>query len=171
MIKTAIVEDEAAAAAHLADCLKRYGEENGVVFSCDVYDGSVAFLESYDGRYDMVFMDIEMEHLDGMSAAKRLREMDRSVEIIFVTNMARYAIKGYEVDALDFVVKPVVYHDFEFRLKKAVDRCRSKRSAERAISVGLKGGGYAKLIVSHIKYVEIMKHHVRPYPTRRAYAF
>ena len=41
MIKTAIVEDEAAAAAHLADCLKRYGEENGVVFSCDVYDGSV----------------------------------------------------------------------------------------------------------------------------------
>ncbi len=160
MIKTAIVEDEAAAAAYLADCLKRYGEENGVVFSCDVYDGSVAFLESYDGRYDMVFMDIEMEHLDGMSAAKRLREMDRSVEIIFVTNMARYAIKGYEVDALDFVVKPVVYHDFEFRLKKAVDRCRSKRSAERAISVGLKGGGYAKLIVSHIKYVEIMKHRI-----------
>ena len=56
MIKTAIVEDEAAASAHLAECLKRYGEENGVVFSYDVYDGAVSFLEGYDGRYDMVFM-------------------------------------------------------------------------------------------------------------------
>ena len=160
MIKTAIIEDERAAADILSGCLDRYSEENGVVFSCDRYDNAVSFLEEYDGRYDIVFMDIEMEFLDGMSAAKKLRERDKSVVIIFVTNMAQLAIRGYEVEALDFVVKPVIYRDFAFRIGKAVERVLARQNSERAVSVGLTGGGYAKLIVSHIRYVEIMKHRI-----------
>lgn len=156
MIRAAIVEDDAAAAELIEGYLERYGGENGVAFRSEKFSNAVTFIEGYREGYDIVFMDIEMEDLDGMSAAKLLRERDKSVTLIFVTNMAQLAIKGYEVDALDFIVKPVGYHDFAFRLKKAVTRINAGR--EKCISIGTTGGGYAKLIVSHIKYVEIMKH-------------
>ena len=52
-------------------------------------------------------MDIDMPYLDGMSAARKLREADQSVCIIFVTNLARFAVQGYEVSAFDFMVKPL----------------------------------------------------------------
>lgn len=99
-----------------------------------------------------------MEDLDGVSAARLLRKRDRSVTLIFVTNMAQFAIKGYEVDALDFIVKPVKYYDFAFRLKKAVSRLNEKE--EQYLPVSIAGGGVVKLTVSHIKYVEVMKHRI-----------
>lgn len=156
MIRTVIVEDDDAAAELLAGYLDRYGGEHGETFSSVRYDNAVTFLEKYASDADIVFMDIEMEDLDGMKAAAKLRERDRSVTLIFVTNMAQFAIKGYEVDALDFIVKPVGYHDFAFRLKKAVARIRANE--EKYVSVNLLGGGHAKAAVSRIKYVEIMKH-------------
>ena len=158
MIRAAIVEDDKEAAELLAGYLVRYGKENGIEFFSEHFDNAVNFLEKYRDKYDIVFMDIEMEDLDGMSAAKKLRERDKSVTLVFVTNMAQFAIKGYEVDALDFIVKPVGYHDFSFRLAKAVARINA--NAEKYVSVSLTGGGYAKLIVGHIKYVEIMKHRI-----------
>lgn len=138
MIRTVIVEDDDAAAELLAGYLDRYGGEHGETFSSVRYDNAVTFLEKYASDADIVFMDIEMEDLDGMKAAAKLRERDRSVTLIFVTNMAQFAIKGYEVDALDFIVKPVGYHDFAFRLKKAVARIRANE--EKYVSVNLLGG-------------------------------
>lgn len=158
MIRTVIVEDEAEAAELLAGYLERYGRENGETFSVEKFGNAVPFIEGYRGGYDIVFMDIEMEDLDGMSAARLLRERDKSVTLVFVTNMAQFAIKGYEVDALDFIVKPVSYAAFAFKMKKAVARIKAKE--EKTISVNLAGGGYAKLIVSRIRYVEIMKHRI-----------
>ncbi len=158
MIRAAIVEDDGEAADLLEGYIKRYGEESGVVFSVDKFGNAITFLESYDGNFDIVFMDIEMEDLDGVSAAKLLRKRDKSITLIFVTNMAQFAIKGYEVEALDFIVKPVKYYDFAFRLKKAVSRLNAKEELYLPISIA--GGGVAKLIVSHIKYVEIMKHRI-----------
>ena len=158
MIKTAIVEDDIAAAELLAGYLERYGKDNGIVFSADKFSNAVTFIEGYRGGYDIIFMDIEMEDLDGISAAKLLRELDKVVTLIFVTNMAQLAIKGYEVDALDFIVKPVGYHDFAFRLAKAVSRISA--GSEKYLFVNLTGGGYAKIIVSHIIYVEILKHRI-----------
>ena len=140
MIRSAIVEDDDDAAALLAGYLSRYGTENGVVFSVERFSNAVPFIERYDGGYDIVFMDIEMDDLDGMSAARLLRKRDGAVALVFVTNMAQFAIKGYEVDALDFIVKPVKYYDFAFRLKKAVSRIAAKE--EKYLSVSLTGGGY-----------------------------
>lgn len=156
MIRAAIVEDEDSAASVLTDCLDKYTEETGVVFSVERFNNAVSFLENYKDRYDIVFMDIEMEQMDGMTASRKLREIDKTVTLIFVTNMAQFAINGYEVDALDFIIKPVRYYDFVFRIKKAIGRINS--GDRKCISVNTTGGGFAKLIVSEIKYVEIMKH-------------
>ena len=158
MIRAVIIEDENGAAELLKSYIDKYAAENGEVFSLERYSDGVEFIEKYSGKCDIVFMDIEMKHMDGMEAARRLRKVDSTVALIFVTNMARLAVKGYEVDALDFIVKPVRYNDFSFRLDKAVSRI--KRNEEKFISISLTGGGYAKLVASRIKYVEVMKHNI-----------
>ena len=64
-------------------------------------------VEDYRPVYDIIFLDVEMLHLDGMETARRIRELDSDVLLIFITNMAQYAIKGYAVGALDYILKPV----------------------------------------------------------------
>ena len=157
MIRVVIVEDETSAAELLKEYIDRYSAETGTVFSVETFPNPIPFLENYKGGYDIVFMDIEMAHMDGMQASYILREKDSVVTLIFVTNMARFAIKGYEVDALDFMVKPLKYHDFAFRLKKAVNRINANQ--EKFVSINVRGG-CVKLPVSHIKYVEIMQHRI-----------
>lgn len=88
-----------------------------------VFSDGFDFLDRFNGGFDLILLDIEMPRLDGLETARRLRRIDREVCIIFMTNMARYAIQGYEVDAVDFVVKPVGYFTFLQKFKKAVRYC------------------------------------------------
>lgn len=63
-------------------------------------------------------MDIAMPQMNGLETAKRLRAVDKNVCLIFITTLAQYAIKGYEVDALDFLIKPVRFDLFSIKLEK-----------------------------------------------------
>ena len=69
-----------------------------------------------------------MPRLGGMPTAERIRQLDPEVVLIFVTNMAQYAIRGYEVDALDFVLKPVSYYQFSTKLERALQRIQRRRA-------------------------------------------
>ena len=66
-------------------------------------------MSGYRFQFDIILMDIEMRFMDGMSAAEEIRQMDKDVVIIFITNMPQYAIRGYAVEALDYMLKPVSY--------------------------------------------------------------
>ena len=97
-------------------------------------------------------MDIEMPHLNGMEAAQKIRGLDKEVVIVFITNMAQYAIKGYEVDALDFILKPLNYYTFSMRFTRAVGRVKNREG--KRICLNLPDG--AKFLDSReIYYVEI----------------
>ena len=109
MYRIAIVEDEKEFREQLQEYLKRYGVENNIVFQIDVFEDGSDILEHYQKNYDMVLLDIEMPKVNGMDAAERIREMDEEVVLMFITNMAQYAIRGYSVGALDFVMKPITY--------------------------------------------------------------
>lgn len=108
MINVAIVEDEQEAVEYLSECLHRYGEKTGETFSFTHFPEPITFLEKYKPVYDLVFMDIRMPMMDGMQAAKKLREADTSVLLVFVTRMGDYAIQGYDVGATAFIKKPSV---------------------------------------------------------------
>lgn len=154
MFKIAIVEDNHAAAEKLQGFLTRYAAEQNENFDITVFGDAVDFLDSYRSIYDMVFMDIELPHMDGMEAARRLRSVDRQAILIFVTNMARYAVKGYEVDALDYLVKPIHYGDFERKLRRAVMR---RDEAREAILV-VRQSGFLRLKLQEIRYIEVRGH-------------
>jgi hypothetical protein len=83
--------------------------------------------------------------------------MDQTVSLIFVTNMAKYALKGYEVDALDFMVKPVEYFNFSLKMDKAI-RLRKRYAASSVLLET--ADGVVKVEVSKIKYIESDKHFV-----------
>lgn len=154
MFKIAIVEDQPEAAEKLKGFLERFASENGEVFDITLFGDASDFLEDYRRTYDMVFMDIELPGIDGMEAARRLRAVDRGITLIFVTNMARYAVKGYEVDAADYLVKPIHYGDFERKLKRVVGRHRE--SADAILVV--RQSGCLRLLLREIRYIEVRGH-------------
>ena len=95
--RIAIIEDDPNYTAYLEECLTRYGAAQGYTFAVKTFSKGENFLDNYRQVYDLVFMDIELGKgfLNGMDCARKLREYDPVVLLIFVTNMLQYAPEGY----------------------------------------------------------------------------
>lgn len=156
MIHTAIVEDDVQDAALLKQMLDQFAQESGQEFSIQHYPTAESFLQTVHS-YDLVFMDIEMPGLNGMQAAYKLREFDSQTTLIFVTNMAQYALHGYDVGALDFILKPLQYGSFCMKMKKAVRNIAKNR--DTVITLALPNG-LVRVAASQIYYVEVQKHYL-----------
>lgn len=156
MIRVAIVEDEEAAASSLQEYFLRFQKTSGEQFQITSYDNAVSFLEHYHS-FDLVMMDIRMPYMNGMDAAIRLRKLDTQCVLIFVTNMAQYAVKGYEVDALDFVVKPVSYYNFAMKMEKALRVSRRRKTSSIRI---LSAGELHIIAADDLYYVEVSNHNL-----------
>lgn len=157
MIHLAIVEDEELYIQQLTEYLERYQKESGNEFKVTRFQDGDEIAEEYTGDYDIILMDIQMKFMDGMTAAERIRKVDQEVIIMFITNMTQYAIRGYEVDALDYMVKPVEYFAFSQKLDRAIERMR--RRDKQYISIPIEVG-VRKLDIEDIYYVESQGHNL-----------
>ena len=162
MYKVAIVEDDKEQADLLMEYLQRYGKENDCSFEISYFDKTVPFLEQFDKKYDIVFLDIELPDGNGMEVAMQMREKDKSTLIIFVTNLAQYAVKGYKVRAFDFIVKPISYYNFALNFPNALECLERSKDVEIWIK---NGNGQRRLLASQIVYVEVMAHYLTYHTT------
>ena len=106
-MKYAIIENEVFARLNLQNIVETLRPGYQLVFTAETVADAIAGISS-NSDLDLVFMDIEFpQGQNGMEAARALRRMDSTVVLIFVTNIAQMAVEGYEVDALDFIVKLV----------------------------------------------------------------
>ena len=160
LVRIAIVEDEPAVQQQLAGYVQRYTRQYGTVFDVSLFADGSDILEEYRPVYDIIFLDVEMRHLDGMETARRLRALDPQVLLIFVTNMAQYAINGYSVGALDYVLKPVPYFAFSQQLKKALQLVTRRTRPYLAVPVE---GGLRRVDTAAIYYLESDGHRIRLY--------
>lgn len=156
-MKLAVVDDESRATDLLDGYIKKFQEENKINIKVSVFHNPNDFLNNYSGDYDLVLMDIEMPGLNGIETAKELRRMDSRVILMFITNMAQYAINGYEVEAIDFVVKPISYPDFSMKIKKAMRYIERNRDTKIVLNTA---DGVVNLFVSDIFYIEVMRHYL-----------
>ncbi len=132
-----VVEDEPEAAHALLSSLERYAAEHGEEFQTTWLKSALDLAEASRSA-DLVFLDIELPQINGMDAAAEFRLTDQSTPIIFVTNLAQYAVRGYQVSALDFIVKPFTYFDLALRLDRAMAVIR--QNAGRGISIRTREG-------------------------------
>lgn len=155
MIHVALAEDDPLYRQTLQEYLDRFAAETGQKFIVSAFVDGSDLVEGYKANYDIILMDVEMSFLDGITAAQEIRHMDSEVVIIFITNMPQYAMKGYTVDALDYVLKPITYFAFSQRIRRALERMHRRRS--RYVSVNIKNG-FQKVDVGRITYVEVLDH-------------
>lgn len=155
MRNIAIVEDEDLAAQALIDHIKQYEAQTGQRFQIFRFVNGADFLEDYRAVYAVVFLDVQMPKMNGLETALQLRRCDKNASIIFITNLVQYALKGYEVDAVSYLIKPVSYYDFSMKFKKALDIYLLNE--DRSFTVNTPGG-LCRISTDKLMYVEIMNH-------------
>lgn len=155
MIHIAIVEDVKAEADLLQGCLEQYRQDNHIVFQLHFFPDADTFLQTDTHTFDIVFMDVDMPGRNGIEASRVLRETNKTIVLLFVTNLAQYAIAGYEVDALDYILKPINYYSFKLKIQKALEAVHHLHGVMLTIS-GEHGPQYVRS--TDVLYIEVQNH-------------
>ena len=167
MLRIAIAEDKLNDKEILLKYIEKFQNENDICLKTDIFSDAINLVEDYRPVYDLLLLDIEMPIMDGMTAAARIRGMDSRVIIIFITNMTQYAIKSYEVGALDYVLKPIRYFALSEKLKKvarflAESTSRYLLLKTRECSV--------RVCVDDILYIEVVNHYIHVYTMKEEFS-
>jgi DNA-binding LytR/AlgR family response regulator len=162
MVNVAIVDDDQKDLKLLTDYIKKYGCEYGIDFSVKQFTSGELFLIEYKKGFDIVFLDIDMPNLDGMETAKKLREVDEKVAIVFETVLAHRAIDGYSVEAINYIVKPFSYADFVLKMSHIKNRLTLKQSNLITIH-----GAHTitNISLNEVYYIDILRHYLTYHTT------
>lgn len=166
MYHVAIVEDEKVFSDQLQQYLADYEKEYNTRFKVSVFHDGAEITKDYQKIYDIILLDISMPEVNGMQAAEIIRQTDSDVILMFITNMSSYAIRGYEVDALDFVMKPINYYTFSMKLTRALKRTKQKARQHMLITLP---DGVKKFDVSNIIYIEVQNRMLHYHTTEGEY--
>lgn len=134
-------------------------------YDIDTFSGGSSLYEAFlKNPFDLVFLDIEMPGLDGITLAKRLRAVSENVQIVFLTSHIEYALEGYEVNALRYLVKPVDMN----KLSEVLKYIQDKKNNSRQIMIKQEGEDIV-IDISDIIYMESMDKNVRIVTSKSEY--
>ena len=159
MFRIAICEDEKVVLDFESSLVRQWAAGAGCPLELDTYISAEQFLfESEDkAPYDLLIFDIQMKNINGMELAKKLRARGCDSVIIFVTGIPDYAIEGYEVGAVRYILKPVKPEVLNGLLDAAFKEGQKK--AEDYFVLG-QGADVQKISFEKIIYVEARGHYV-----------
>lgn len=161
-LRVAVVDDEREQLDLVASHLERFAAQEHRALRVSAFRNGFDLLagaeDGFAGRYDLILLDIQMGDMDlpdsnGISVARAIRQCDADVRLIFVTNLGQYAIQGYSVRAMDFIVKPLTY---EALREKLLTVCRELDAAEPAMLCVRNADGLLRIPQSQITCVEIV---------------
>ena len=159
MLKICVLEDESLPLERMKAYLHQFQiEHSNFEYMLETYSSAFDLLEHYSRDVDLLFLDIRVPDMSGMEAAKRIREIDQNVMILFVTNLTQYAIEGYSVNAFDYILKPLAYNSFSSKLERAL-RMLSYRSSDITLDLRTRDGG-RRVSADSITYIEISNHDI-----------
>lgn len=151
-IEIVLVDDEQLQLDYMEKMLNQVGAKLGIEVEIFQYLSGEAFLfalEDYP-TWQLAFLDIEMEGINGMEVARNIRKKAPQLELVFATAYAEYAIEGYEVQALDYLLKPINLE----KMTRVVERFLEEKPAEAAYTLVEVNGAATRLNLDHIIYSE-----------------
>ena len=157
-INITICDDEIADLEYIGNLLNRWAREREVEINVETFTSAEAFLFVYEEKknQDILLLDIEMTGMDGVTMAKKIREENESVQIIFITGYSEYIAEGYEVAALHYLMKPVR----EEKLFSVLDRAVQKmKKNERMLYLEM-NGEMVRIPLYEIRYLEVLRNYV-----------
>lgn len=151
MHRIAICEDEMIYSEKLLDYLKVYKSQYEL--ETEVFTGGTELINSYKNgkRYDLIFLDIILNEENGISIAKEIREIDRKVLIIITTSLIEYAVEGYEIDAVAFLLKPIDEMKLKQTFIKSMDRIENKKGNHYVLC---RNGRESVIDLDRVEYIE-----------------
>lgn len=153
MIKVAIVEDEIEQAKQMKEFVEQFAGENHKSIQVRMFSDGDEFVRDLSGGFDVALLDIQMKRMNGMKAAEEIRKSDEEMIIIFITNLVQYAVQGYSVNAMNFLLKPVSYFTFSDKFMQAVKRLEKRRGKILELKTDK---GFTRLRPEEIYFVEIV---------------
>lgn len=146
-----IVEDNKQDSDKLSEYIHQFFNNINEDISIKTFVDGLDMLDHYMGNEDIIFLDMDLPHINGLELAKRIRKVDSLVTIIFVSNLVKFALKGYEVDALDYIIKPFKYNNIEHRLQRAL---KVKNYDNESIILKLNSSTNVVCDINTIYYIE-----------------
>lgn len=150
MLRAMIVDDEAPARSELRFLLEETGRVDAIVEASSARD---AVEKLMDGRPDVLFLDISMPKTNGMQLAEALHKLKNPPAVVFVTAYSEYALEAFDVDAVDYLMKPVETERLEHALDKVIARGKGNSAPAERIPVE-KGGRKVLVPIDQIRYIE-----------------
>lgn len=162
MYRAAICDDNPADITYLDAMLKKWADDTGTAIQIESFPSAEAFLFQYEDNkvYDILFLDIEMGEMSGMELAKKIRQKNRTIQIIFITGYMEYIAEGYDVEALHYLLKPVTEAKLRDVLVRAVDKLKHK---EKELYFHNTDGSMVRIPLYEIRYLEVRKNYVTIY--------
>ena len=130
----------------------RYGASHGVEIKTECYPNGASFLAAYHGQAEIIFLDIQMQGLSGYEVAEQLRANGDPTMLVFITNLIQYAVKGYRVEAAEFLVKPLNEYDFNATMTRLIKRLTYRHGPTLTIQAD---GRLLRLPMREIAYIEV----------------
>lgn len=156
MLLVSIIDPSKEDVTRLSALIEHYFRRSGTAYVQRVYQSGMEFVRSAENS-DIVFLETNLEKLDGLETARIIRKLGSEAQLIFVARGAEMAIHGYSVDALDYLLKPVEPAAVERALDKAVRRLSSRSCAYLALKLP---NGTASISTNDITYVEVFDHNL-----------
>ncbi|WP_270648262.1 LytR/AlgR family response regulator transcription factor [Paeniclostridium hominis] len=155
MIEIVLCEDQIQHQKTIEKFLKEILGENNIEYNLKMYKSGEELLNNYPKNVDIFILDIQMEKINGMDVARKIREIDKNKpEIIFTTSLVEYIQEGYEVRAYRYLLKPIKYEELKKHILSCIDEVINKK--DKFILIENKNETY-KINIEEITYIEIQR--------------
>lgn len=158
MIKIAICDSEINDLNELKELISGFVLNKGIVFEIDTFSSGGKFISLGIGmlQYSIIFLDINMDEVDGIMIAKKIREVNREAFIVFVTASVKYALEGYKVDAIRYLLKGG--KNFESSMDECINAILKKMNYTIVTKTFIFNEGAKEIALERLLYIESRLH-------------